>query len=301
MNRPYDYYYGGEAEQYTFYRLPKALFTNERYKGLSDGAKILYGLMLDRMGLSIQSGWLDERNRIYIIFSLENVQEYMNCKHEKAVKLLAELDTVKGAGLIERVRRGQGKPALVYVRKFFDASDVQTSENQKSGPTENQQSGLPKIRSQDFRNSDAIKYNINNTDLSYTDSIPPSIAENDRTDGLTEYKNAETALKNQIEYDILIQRRGRERVDGAVALITDVLAGKRRTIRIGGADFAAGVVRSRFLKLRCEHLEYVFDQMDKTASKIHNIRSYLLTAFYNAPATLESYEQALFAEGGDTG
>jgi len=101
---PYGYYYGNEANQYTFYRLPKALFVNERYKNLSNGAKILYGLMLDRVSLSTKNGWFDEQNRVYIIFTLENVQEYMNCKHEKAVKLLAELDTDKGVGLIERAK-----------------------------------------------------------------------------------------------------------------------------------------------------------------------------------------------------
>jgi hypothetical protein len=118
---PYGYYHGNEADQYTFYRLPKALFTNPRYKNLSDGAKILYGLMLDRMGLSVKNSWLDEQDRVYIIFTLEHVQEFMNCKHEKAVKLLAELDTSKGVGLIERVKQGQGKPSIIDVRKFFDA------------------------------------------------------------------------------------------------------------------------------------------------------------------------------------
>lgn len=128
MNQPYGYYYGNEADQYTFYRLPKALFTNNRYKDLSDGAKILYGLMLDRMGLSSKNGWTDEQDRVYIYFTLEDVQEYMNCQRDKGMKLLAELDTVKGVGLIERVKQGLGKPAIIYVRKFFNATDLQTSE-----------------------------------------------------------------------------------------------------------------------------------------------------------------------------
>jgi len=90
---PHDYYYGNEADQYTFYRLPKVLFTDSRYKTLSDGAKILYGLMLDRMGLSMKNGWLDEQNRVFIYFTLEDVTEQMNCKNDKGVKLLAELDS----------------------------------------------------------------------------------------------------------------------------------------------------------------------------------------------------------------
>ena len=174
---PYGYYYGNEAEQYTFYRLPKALFTNDRFKDISDGAKILYGLMLDRMGLSIKNGWMDDQDRVFIIFTLEDVQEYMNCKHEKAVKLLAELDTEKGVCLIERVKRGQGKPSIIYVQKFFDAAEVLTSENQKSGIPDMPMSRLPKNRSQDFRKSEANKNYIsnndfNNTDMNNTDSIP---------------------------------------------------------------------------------------------------------------------------------
>ncbi|MDR1821192.1 MAG: replication initiator protein A [Oscillospiraceae bacterium] len=155
---PYEYHYGNEADQYTFYRLPKALFTNPRFKSLSDGAKLLYGLMLDRMSLSMKNEWLDKDNKVFIIFTLEEAQEYMGCKHEKAVKMFAELDMDKGVGLIERRKQGQGKPTIIYVLKFVDTAEVKTSEKQKSR--------LPKIGSQDFCFSDASNNNINKTDLS---------------------------------------------------------------------------------------------------------------------------------------
>ena len=197
---PYGYYRGNEADQYTFYRLPKALFTNARYKNLSDGAKILYGLMLDRMGLSVKNSWLDEQDRVYIIFTLEHVQEYMNCKHDKAIKMLAELDTDKGVGLIERVRQGQGRPAIIYVRKFFDTSgesgaeysttpnnpanyagnpnpttpdnhtEVLTSEKPKSALPDMPKSRTRKNRSQDIGNSEAIKNYKSNIDFNDIDS-----------------------------------------------------------------------------------------------------------------------------------
>ena len=118
----HDYYYGNEADQYSFYRLPRALFINDRYKNLSDSAKILYGLMLDRMGLSVKNGWLDDKTRVYIYFTLKDISEHLNCKHEKGIKLLAELDTVKGVGLIERIRQGQGRPNRIYVKKFIDSN-----------------------------------------------------------------------------------------------------------------------------------------------------------------------------------
>ena len=116
----HNYYYGSEAEQYTFYRFPKALFTNDLYKNLSDGAKILYGLMLDRMGLSLKNGWVDEENRVFIYFTLEHLQEYMNCGHNKGVKLMSELEKI---GLIERVKQGLGKPAIIYVKQFSVGSE----------------------------------------------------------------------------------------------------------------------------------------------------------------------------------
>ena len=80
-----------------------------RFKSLSNDAKLLYTLMLDRMSLSARNGWYDQ-GRVYIYFTLNEVQEVLNCGSEKGMKLLAELDTTRGVGLIERVKQGQGKP-----------------------------------------------------------------------------------------------------------------------------------------------------------------------------------------------
>ena len=105
-----EYFYGTEAEQYTFYRIPKVLFTDPGFKQTTGDAKILYGLMLDRMGLSIRNGWLDEQNRVFIYFTLEEAMGAMGCGHNKAVALFTELDKV---GLIERKKQGQGRPTKI--------------------------------------------------------------------------------------------------------------------------------------------------------------------------------------------
>ena len=118
-NVEFDYFHGYESEQFAFYRIPKVLFTDDYFKDLSSDAKVLYGLMLDRMSLSIKNNWIDEEDRVYIIFTLEQVMQYMNCGKDKGVKILAELDTGKGIGLIERVKRGLGKPAIIYVKSFL--------------------------------------------------------------------------------------------------------------------------------------------------------------------------------------
>ena len=158
----FDYYYGDESNQFSFYRIPRQLITGEQFKKLSTDAKLLYGLLLDRMGLSAKNGWYDDQGRVYIYYTLDEIQADLGCGHEKAVKLLAELDTGKGFGLIERVKRGQGRPAKIYVKRFttgekppqpsrrtfpdFRFSEVKTSENRKSR--------VPKSRSQDFRFSE---------------------------------------------------------------------------------------------------------------------------------------------------
>lgn len=123
----FGYFHGYEAEQFMFYRIPKLLFTDEYFRRLSSDAKVLYGLMLDRMGLSVKNHWIDEQDRVYIIFTLEQVMEYLNCGKDKGVKILAELDSEKGIGLIERVKRGLGKPAIIYVKSFLIRRKPQNS------------------------------------------------------------------------------------------------------------------------------------------------------------------------------
>ena len=88
----FKYFYGAEADQFSFYRIPKALFTDSYFKDLSSDAKILYGLMLDRMSLSIKNQWFDENNRAYIYFSIEDIMELLNCGRNKAIKSMQELD-----------------------------------------------------------------------------------------------------------------------------------------------------------------------------------------------------------------
>ena len=115
----FDYFRGMEADQYTFYRIPKMLFTAECFRDLSCEAKVLYGLLLDRMGLSVRNRWFDDENRVYIIFKVEEIMELMCCKSQKATKLMKELDTETGIGLIEKKRLGLGRPNVIYVKNFM--------------------------------------------------------------------------------------------------------------------------------------------------------------------------------------
>lgn len=119
MSIQFRYFTGADAEAYTFYRIPKALFTQEVFKGLSCESKVLYGLMLDRVSLSVRNGWKDENDRVYIIYPVAEICDQLGCARQKVFKLLSELDTKTGIGLIERVRRGLGMENLIYVRNFI--------------------------------------------------------------------------------------------------------------------------------------------------------------------------------------
>lgn len=148
----FEYFHGVEAEQYSFYRVPKILFTAECFRNLSCEAKVLYGLMLDRMSLSIKNRWLDKEDRVYIIFTVEEIAELLNCGTQKAVKLIKELDGRQGIGLIEKKRLGLGKPNVIYVKNFMVKEKVLSIQEEKEEESteilqnsENQNSRIPKI------------------------------------------------------------------------------------------------------------------------------------------------------------
>lgn len=195
----FDYFRGMEAEQYSFYRVPKVLFTAECFKSLSCEAKVLYGLMLDRMSLSIKNRWFDEEDRVYIIFTVEEIAELLNCGTQKAVKLMKELDDNQGIGLIEKKRLGLGKPNVIYVKNFIlkekcspeqrgkapeNLGNTQNSENHNSRIVkttnqelpesqfkndENHTSRIVEITTQEVPNSQSNNTDINNTDFNETD------------------------------------------------------------------------------------------------------------------------------------
>ena len=139
-----NYFYKSDSEQFAFYRIPKLLFTDSRYAGISVEAKVLYGLLLDRMSLSIRNNWVDDDNRVYIYFTLEEITEYLSIGKDKGVKLLKELDGI----LIERKKQGLGKPVMIYVLNF----------------TDNQNSGQSVDNSAEVLNSD-VDNSIENADL----------------------------------------------------------------------------------------------------------------------------------------
>ncbi len=110
-----DYFYKQESEQFAFLRVPKALFINQEYKDLPCESKLLYSLLLDRVGLSRQNDWIDKQGRIYIYFTIEEIQSTFKYSRGKAIKVLSRLEDY---GLLEKKRQGLGKPNILYLKKF---------------------------------------------------------------------------------------------------------------------------------------------------------------------------------------
>lgn len=184
MKTEFDYYYGAEAEQFSFVRVPKVLFTDKEHFGcLSNDARILYGFLLERMSLSRKNNWIDAHNRVYIIFPIDEIAEIMGVCHEKALNILKELDEQNGIGLVKKKRRGLGLPSILYVKNFIVKGEqntdcVPTSRGTENGiqevgktdfkKSENQTSANPKNRLLEVGKSYSNNIDINNTDMSYT-------------------------------------------------------------------------------------------------------------------------------------
>ena len=350
----FDYYYGVEAEQFSFYRVPRLLIKDRSFKGLSSDAKLLYGLMLDRMALSMKNGWLDDENRAYIIYSVENIAEDLGCSKPTCTKIIKELDSDSGIGLIEKKRRGQGKPDIIYVKNFASAEEKRqgetdvaaevkdfnfkkengfTSRSKETGFQEvkdidfqkqkiltsgnkeiefqeakdidfqkqrvltsrNQNSEFPEVKSFSPNYNNTNQNNPNYTDMSYINPIHQSgdgvVDVTDGTDAADAYR---ALIRENLEYDCHMaydEHNDREMFEEIYETVCDVVCVKRDAIRINGQEYPYGIVKSRFLKLNNSHVGYVMERMKDTATKIMNIRAYLLTALYNAPATMGHYYQ----------
>lgn len=218
----YDYFYGQQAEQFSFYRIPKALFTDEAFGSISTDAKLLYGILLDRMNLSAKNGWLDKEGRVYIIFTLDEVQESLGCGHGKAAKLLDELDG--DTGLIERKRQGLGKPNLIFVKNFISRvrkSNFLKSEKRISGCTQN---GIQEIPITDGSNTDFKKTDPIDTDSYLFISSEPSRTETKRSDA-AQREIYRSIIKENIDYDIIRfdRKTSQDILEEIVELMVDVV------------------------------------------------------------------------------
>ena len=275
-----DYFYGQAGKLFSFYRIPKALFQEQRFQNLSTDAKTLYGILLDRMSLSVKNEWFDKQGRVFIIFTIEDVKRALCCADNKATKLLRELENF---GLIERKRRGLGKPSLVYVKNF--SSDLS---NERVQNRENHESGSPKNACQDPPKSRCNKNKKSKTERNNTN---PSLS--DELEKMKNRKLLEEYFSRSLEIELLLRLYpdDEDTIYQIVDLLVDTCDSKRNLIRIAGDDKPAEVVLSRLKKLNADHICFVLDCLAANTSPIRNMKQYLLAALFNAPTTIQLYYQ----------
>ncbi|KXB47892.1 replication initiator protein A [Tissierellia bacterium KA00581] len=303
MNIKFSYYYGKEADQYSFFKIPKILYTDSIFKTLSSDAKVLYAILLDRMSLSMKNGWLDEENKVFIIFTIDEIEETMNIGRNKAVNIMKE---IQDFGLIEKKRRGLGKPNIIYVKSFLvetmeENSTVreETCEDRSLNDTfqevskvnlqkfEKQTSRNLKTKLQEVSKTNCNKTNINktkksDTDISKTTSIGKTAHKRKLKTG--EGGQIERNIKQNISYLDFMDRDSptKEAIDFIVEIMVDVVEGKR-DLKINQNWLSYEKIRERLLEIKKEHIEYVLSVLKENTSKITHFRAYLLSILYNAP------------------
>lgn len=284
----FDYFYGQQAEQFSFYRIPKVLFTDERFRGISAEAKTLYGILLDRMNLSAKNGWLDGQGRVYIIFTVEEIESALTCGNKKAISLLAELENK--AGLIERKRQGLGKPNLIYVKNFLDSGLSGKGHFLKC---QNDTSGSSQMTSAEMSKAHGSNTESNDLDLSDTDPFFPALQPED--DEMRKRGQYRDYFLEQLDYDLLLQdsHYDHTELEEILELLIDTCCTNRKMIRIAGDDKPVELVKSRLMKLDGEHIKFVLDCLRENTTKVRNMKQYLLASLYNAPLTMSNYYTAL--------
>ncbi len=275
-----DYFYGQAGELFSFFRIPKALFQEQRFQDLSTDAKTLYGILLDRMSLSVKNEWFDKKGRVFVIFTIEDVKRTLRCADNKATRLLRELEEF---GLIERKRRGQGKPCLVYVKNFSAESSKESVKNR-----DNDDSCGSKIACQDPVKSRGIKKKENKTEMNNTNLIL-----SDESEKMKNRELLEEYFSHSLEMDLLLRLYpdDEDTLYQIVNLLVDTCATNRKLLHIAGDDKPAEVVRSRFMKLNADHIRFVLKCLAENSNPIRNMKQYLLASLYNAPTTMQlSYQ-----------
>ena len=275
-----DYFYGQAGELFSFFRIPKALFQEQRFQDLSTDAKTLYGILLDRMSLSVRNEWFDKKGRVFIIFTIEDVKRTLRCADNKATRLLRDLEKF---GLIERKRRGQGKPCLVYVKNFSAESSKESVKNR-----DNDDSCGSKIACQDPVKSRGIKKKENKTEMNNTNPIL-----SDESEKMKNRELLEEYFSHSLEIDLLLRLYpdDEDTLYQIVNLLVDTCATNRKLLHIAGDDKPAEVVRSRFMKLNADHIRFVLKCLAENSSPIRNMKQYLLASLYNALTTMQlSYQ-----------
>lgn len=196
----FDYFYNRQAERFSFYMLPKILLSDERFESLSSDAKIFYACLLERSSYSYKNNWIDGDDRVYIIFTIEEIMETLGVSNKTASKISSELENI---GLIEKKRQGLGKPNIIYVKDFMSVFDIEKNEyitrsvNSTLQKCNNYTSRNVKNTSQEVKKVHGIDTNIINNNYN-----------NIKRDEKKSYGQYQNVFLSEIEYQDLLKTLG---------------------------------------------------------------------------------------------
>lgn len=249
------------------------------------------------------------RGLLSTMLSLPDTWDYTTRGLSKICKdgvdgITAQLKELEQYGYLirKRIRDNNGRIVdmeyFIYERPYTASPDTEKPDMVKPDMA------LPRQENPAQRNIDKRITEESNTDLSNTHSIPSGEARSSVLDALeskrkeSEYKDMDMyreIIKENIEYDYLLSDMpyDQDRLEEILELLVETVCTTKKYIRVAGADYPAEVVRSRLLKLDSEHIKFVFDCLKENTTKIRNIKQYLLTTLYNAPATIGNYYSAL--------
>ena len=309
----YEYYSGAESEQFRFLKIPKIFFEDSDYEELGLAECVLYGFLHEQVAFSRQNGWVDETGKTYVIRSLESIQKLLHgCSADKARSTLKNLIDF---GLIEKKRRGQGKPDIIYVKNFVTKKSEISSSGKTAGCGKNiSETGKndvlndekPISKDGNFRVLEAGISAPIDTNNNLKNIIEPNhnlIQVTGNTTGASEAVDNsgldEDAIREDIEqikrniyYDEMSARYRAEfnsRFDELFEVMIDLIAGKRESLNIGGTEYPQWLIRKRIMSLTASHVEYVMGMIAENIGKIHNMRKYMIAALFNAPTTMDNY------------
>lgn len=238
----------------------------------------------------------------YCHHSLQACEPSLNGQRQQSAAIKVLID----AGLIECKRCGM--PAKRYFRVLDDTEliddllkqgeAIMNELNPIAQKCENVTSCSDKIVQQEVTNCNikmvqnepyTINHNINKSKVNNPNL---SILGGDEMDRIDERNNYLELIRENIEYDCF-EEKEQEKVDELVEIMVDVVCSTKETIRVNKEDVPHEVVKSRFLKLTYEHIDYVLLALKRNTSDVKNIRAFLITTLYNAPTTMDAFFKAL--------
>ncbi len=259
-----------ETIEYPFLRYPRALIDSPFFAHISIEARTLLAMILDRYSLSVINSdrFTDKNGEVYVIYTVEEICEKFRCSRPKATKFFKELENNK---LIYRIRTNGSRPSKIYITQELLNGINFDFAKQKNFTLQDKKSLHCKAK-----NLSTIYNNKSNNKNSNNNS------------SIIGFERNEDEIKEQIEYDSIVSYNDQKLLDEIVMIMFDVFNGTSPTLRIGKDEMARGIVVSRFCRLDSEHIIFVMSQFEKFAEGIKNIKPYLITLLYNAPATMDS-------------